>query len=112
MLPDAIQSPVPNELLEPVVAWFKPRRVYLFGSTARGEAGPNSDLDLLVVVDDDTPSEIVSWRNRGKARKGYRKPVDIVPCTESAFADAAEVCGTLPFAAITEGILVYERPDR
>ena len=29
--------------------------LYLFGSTARGEAGPDSDIDLLVVLDDDAP---------------------------------------------------------
>ncbi len=32
------------------VAWFNPRRVILFGSAARGLAGPDSDIDLLVVV--------------------------------------------------------------
>jgi uncharacterized protein len=46
---------VPPERLDPVVAYFKPRRVILFGSTARGEAGPDSDIDLLVVLDDDAP---------------------------------------------------------
>jgi len=48
---------VPAEPLDPVVAYFRPRRVILFGSRARGEAGPDSDVDLLVVVDDDTPAE-------------------------------------------------------
>ena len=38
----------PPELLDPVVAWFQPRRVILFGSVARGDAGPDSDIDLLV----------------------------------------------------------------
>ena len=28
------------------------RRIRVFGSVARGDAGPNSDLDLLVVMDD------------------------------------------------------------
>ena len=47
---------VPPELLDPVVAYFQPRRAILFGSTARGEAGHlSSDIDLLVIVDDDTP---------------------------------------------------------
>ncbi|MGB7156475.1 MAG: nucleotidyltransferase domain-containing protein [Tepidisphaeraceae bacterium] len=29
---------------------FKPRRVILFGSHARGAAGPDSDVDLLVIM--------------------------------------------------------------
>jgi predicted nucleotidyltransferase len=38
--------------------WTEPRRrVILFGYTARGKAGPDSDIDLLVVVDDDTPGD-------------------------------------------------------
>jgi predicted nucleotidyltransferase len=37
-----------------VVAYFQARRVILFGSAARGDAGPDSDTDLLVVADDDT----------------------------------------------------------
>lgn len=35
---------VPAELLDPVVAYFNPRRVIVFGSAARGEAGPDSDM--------------------------------------------------------------------
>jgi predicted nucleotidyltransferase len=34
------------------------REIRLFGSHARGEAGPDSDVDVLVVVDDLTDSEI------------------------------------------------------
>jgi predicted nucleotidyltransferase len=48
---------VPRDLLEPVVEHFKPQRVILFGSRARGEARRDSDIDLLVVVDDDAPPE-------------------------------------------------------
>ena len=53
---------VPPELLDRVVAYFHPRKIILFGSRARGEAGPDSDFDLLVVVDDDTPREKVTLR--------------------------------------------------
>ncbi len=44
---------VPADLLDRVVAYFHPCRVILFGSRARGEAGPDSDFDLLVIVDDE-----------------------------------------------------------
>ena len=61
---------VPRDLLDPVVAHFQPQRVILFGSAARGEAGRESDIDLLVVVDDDTPPEAFrtsSGRHRAEA---------------------------------------------
>src|SRR4029077_14327238 len=50
---------LPRDLLDPIVAYFKPRRGILFGSRARGGATRDSDIDLLVVVDDDAPAG--SW---------------------------------------------------
>lgn len=35
--------------------YYRPVRIYLFESEARGEGGPDSDLDFLVVLPDDTP---------------------------------------------------------
>ncbi len=34
---------VPPERLDPVMAYFQPRRVIVFGSVARGDAGPDSE---------------------------------------------------------------------
>src|SRR3970282_284773 len=42
-----------------IVRSFKPRRVILFGSQARGDAGRDSDVDLLVTFD-----EVVDRRRR------------------------------------------------
>jgi predicted nucleotidyltransferase len=42
--PDA---PALSEVLRRLVAAYDPERVYLFGSVARGEAGPDSDYDLM-----------------------------------------------------------------
>jgi predicted nucleotidyltransferase len=39
------------------VEFYHPIKIYLFGSIARGDAGPDSDLDFCVVVPDDTPPE-------------------------------------------------------
>ena len=44
---------VPADLLDAVVAYFRPLRVVLFGSAARGDTGPDSDIDLFVILDDD-----------------------------------------------------------
>jgi predicted nucleotidyltransferase len=100
---------VPPELLDPVVAFFQPRRVILFGSVARGDAGPDSDIDLLVVVDDDTPAEKITIRAGRKSRRPYREPADVIPVREDTWRRFSHVAGTLPYAARTEGIVVYER---
>lgn len=52
------------EIVDRIIAAYQPERIYLFGSKARGDAGPDSDYDLLVVVPDDAPPERreASWR--------------------------------------------------
>jgi predicted nucleotidyltransferase len=100
---------VPPELLDPVVAYFRPRRVILFGSAARGDTGPDSDIDLLVVVDDDTPAAKVTIKAGRESRRPYRQPADVIPVREETWRRFNRVVGTLPYAARTEGIVVYER---
>jgi Nucleotidyltransferase domain len=71
---------VPPKLLDPVVAYFKPRRVILFGSAARGEAGPDSDIDLLVIVDDETSPDKLTFRAGYESRRSYRNgAADVFP---------------------------------
>lgn len=100
---------VPDDLLRPVVAYFRPRKVILFGSHARGEAGPDSDYDLLVVVDDDTPKERLSLRAGFEAALSYPLAADVVPCRASTFERRAKIVGTLCQVAEAEGVVVYER---
>jgi predicted nucleotidyltransferase len=100
---------VPHELLDPVVAYFRPRRVIVFGSVARGEAGPDSDIDLMVVLDDDAPPDKLTLRAGYEARETYDQPADIFPCREETFRRKCQIVGTLPYVASTEGIVVYER---
>ena len=69
---------VPDDLLRPVIAHFQPRKVILFGSQARGDAGDDSDYDLFVIVEDDTPPERLSWQSKYEARRTYHRAVDIV----------------------------------
>jgi predicted nucleotidyltransferase len=100
---------VPSELLDPLVAYFNPRRVILFGSAARGEAGPDSDIDLLVIVDDDTPPEKVTLRAGYEARRSYRRAADVFPIRAATFERKRRIIGTLASEADLDGIIVYER---
>ena len=101
---------VPPELLDPVVAYLNPRRIILFGSAARGDAGPDSDIDLLVILDDDTPPERLTLRAGDEARHSYtRRPADVIPCREVTYKAKRRIAGTLPYEAAREGVVVYER---
>jgi predicted nucleotidyltransferase len=102
-------SLVPSDLLDPVVAYFHPRRVIVFGSAARGDAGPDSDIDLLVVLDDDAPADKLTLKAGYEARQSYRLPADVVPCREETFRRKSRIVGTLAYAASHEGVVVYER---
>ena len=43
------------EITRRLVEYYHPERIYLFGSAARGDGGPDSDLDFCVVLPDDAP---------------------------------------------------------
>jgi predicted nucleotidyltransferase len=103
-------SSVPPALLARIVAYFHPLRVVLFGSAARGEGGPDSDLDLLVILDDDAPDNHLTLRAGWESRRGYNDPVDIVPVREAVYRRRASIPGTLAYEAEIDGVLVYERP--
>jgi predicted nucleotidyltransferase len=101
---------VPPARLDPVVAYFNPRRVIVFGSVARGEAGPDSDIDLRVIVDDDMPAEKVTLKAGYHSRKSYHEPLDVIPVRERVFRRNSRIAGTLSRAAVLEGVVVYDRP--
>ena len=100
---------VPSELLDGIVAYFHPRRVILFGSRARGDARVDSDIDLLVILDDDAPPALRTLKAGYESRRGYNHPVDVIPVREAAYRKRAKIAGALAYEAETDGVLVYER---
>lgn len=103
------QPRVPRDLLDPVVAYFKPQRVILFGSRARGEATRDSDIDLLVVVDDDTAPEKLTRRAGYEAHRS-RHAADVFPMRAADFERERAVVNTLAAEADADGIVVYGSP--
>ena len=51
------EDPVLADIVRRLVETFEPERIYLFGSKARGDEGPGSDYDLMVIVADSAPPE-------------------------------------------------------
>src|ERR1700733_1796747 len=93
-----------EEMTRRLVEYYRPVRVYLFGSEARGEAGPDSDLDFLVVVPDGTPEEILRSGEISSRLSGLGMPKDVIPWRQSDFdGRAAHVRASLPATVLREG---------
>jgi len=102
-----------QEMTEVIVREVDPERIVLFGSWARGEAGPDSDVDLLVVSS--VPYGPGRSR-RGEAARLYRRLAGSGVAKDLVLASCDEVeqwratPGHVVARALREGRVVYERP--
>ncbi len=97
-----------EEMVRRIVEGFHPERIILFGSQARGDAGPDSDVDLLVVMS--TTSKRSTTRDIRVALDAMGIPKDVVVITPAEFENEKHVIGTVAYPAHHEGRVLYERP--
>lgn len=97
-----------ERMVKRIVKKFHPEKIILFGSHARGEAGPDSDVDLLVVMDFAGPKLKKMVELRGTL-DNIAIPVDILLTTPEAFAWRKDVVGTIEWPAFMEGKVLYAR---
>lgn len=90
-----------------LAAAYRPERSYLFGSKARGEAGPDSDYDVLIVVADDAPRERRRSRPAYEALRGTGAAVDALVCTHGWFEARRHLRASLPGTVLREGRLLH-----
>jgi len=95
------------EVVRRLVEAFHPERVYLFGSRARGDAGPDSDYDLLVIVPDLASPERKRSRLAYEALRGTGTAADVLVWTQSAFDRQIHLRASLPATVLAEGRLLY-----
>jgi len=97
-----------DQMVLRIVDGFHPERIILFGSAARRDAGPDSDVDLLVVMP-------VKGSRREKAVEigvavnDIPVPKDIIVTTPEDFEWRKEIPGTIERPAAREGRLVCAR---
>jgi predicted nucleotidyltransferase len=101
-----VKRKVLADVVRRVVEAAQPDKIILFGSAARGEMGPNSDIDLLVIKG----GKFNRWRLTTaiyRHLRGKGAPVDVVVVTP----EEVERYGDSPYLvihpALTEGRVVY-----
>ena len=97
-----------QEMVRRLVEAIDPDRIILFGSRARGDARPDSDVDLLVIKDSDEPPHrrvIPAYR----ALTGLGVPKDIIWRTPDEVRDWSQVRNYVTTRALREGRVLYEK---
>ncbi len=97
-----------DRMVKRIVKRFAPDQIILFGSQARGDAGADSDIDLLVVMDFEgsTLDQMVALRG---VLHDVAVPVDILVTTPGDVAWRKDIVGTIEWAAVREGRVLYAR---
>ena len=100
-----MKQEVLDEIVQRIVEVASPERIVLFGSAARGEMGPDSDVDLLVVK---------SGAHRRRLAQtiymnlfGVGRAVDVVVVTPEDIERYGDSYALVIEAALREGKVVY-----
>ncbi len=102
----------PRDLITDMVARiahdFQPLRIILFGSHARGDATPDSDIDLLIVLPQVTNKRQAAIEIR-RALRDFPASKDIIVTTPDEIARRGDLVGPVLRPALREGKVLYER---
>ncbi|MBF0174756.1 MAG: nucleotidyltransferase domain-containing protein [Magnetococcales bacterium] len=95
-----------------IVEAVHPERIILFGSYARGDAAPDSDVDLLVITTE--TYGLHNCRRKCLARlwralPRIRTPVDIILSSADEVSQWRDTTNHLIAHALREGKVLYER---
>jgi len=104
----AVDEGVLAEIVRRLVEEIHPQKIILFGSRARGEAHPQSDVDLLLIK----PSSEPPHRRLAPAYQalwGIPIPIDILWYTPEEVADWSTVSTHVTTRATREGRVLYEQ---
>jgi predicted nucleotidyltransferase len=100
-------------MVQALVEEVGPRRIYLFGSLAKGSSTAGSDVDLLVVEDRTFGPDHNRWSELKRIRRilrRFRIPKDILVYSRDEFEKWEDSINHIVAHAVKEGKLLYERP--
>lgn len=97
-----------KEAVRKIVSEFNPEKIILFGSYAYGKPTPDSDIDLMVIMEtkERPHKRAVALR---KILKNLGVPKDIIVKTPDEFERFRDIVGTIVYPAAHRGRVLYER---
>ena len=96
-----------HDIIQRIVEVAHPDRIIMFGSAARGEMGPHSDLDLLVIKKGVRNSRDVAAKIYMRLY-GVGKAVDIIVVSPKQVEKYRDSPYLVIYPAIREGIVIYD----
>ena len=86
---------------------FHPERIILFGSFATGTSGPDSDADILVVMDHGGKRREMAMKIR-ESISTINMPKDVFVNTPGELEKYRDIPGTISSIACRTGVTLYE----
>lgn len=101
-----VQSAI-QEITRRLINAAQPTKLILFGSFARGSAGPDSDIDILVIEKkvESKHAEMVRLR---KTLRGILFPIDVLVVSETEFKERSAYPSNVYYWTNCEGKVLYE----
>ena len=95
-----------DEVVRQIAEKFHPQKIILFGSYARGNPRPESDVDLLVVID--TPMKESQQSLEIRRHLGVMFGLDLIVYTPKHLQERVEMGDWFLRDILKEGKVVYE----
>jgi len=99
----ALQRAIPK-----IAATLHPEKIILFGSYAYGKPTPDSDVDLLIILNTELPPKERSWKV-SQLLLPRPFPVDILVKTPQEIGEALAANDPFILEIVNHGVVLYER---
>ncbi|PWB50034.1 MAG: hypothetical protein C3F06_13090 [Candidatus Methanoperedenaceae archaeon] len=97
-----------KKVVKTIIEGYNPKKIIVFGSYAYGHPTKDSDLDILIIKDDDLQG---IQRNRmvRNILKDFSIPIDVIVKSSHEFNMLKDVIGTVVYPANKYGKVIYEQ---
>ncbi len=107
-----IEPALLEKAIQRLVSALHPEKIYLYGSHAYGQPHENSDIDLLVVVDQ-PESSIYDMNVEGyRALRGLFFPAEINVITQADFNERSKWFSSIESVVSKKGQILYEANNK